>query len=142
MSEQNKAIVRRLFEGISQGHDAVIEELVAPDFAAKEAGEMRMMGAEGFREVVATYRSAFPDMRFTIEDLIAEGDKVVVWSTFTGTHQGPLGELPPTGKSVAVKDVDMYRVRDGKVVEGWTNFDQWGLMKQLGVVGAEGGEEG
>jgi steroid delta-isomerase-like uncharacterized protein len=103
---------------------------------------MHMIGVEGFKELLGVYRTAFPDMKLTIEEIIAEGDKVVTWATFTGTHRGPLQSLPATGKSVRVKDVDMFRVQAGKVAAAWTNFDQWGLMKQLGVVPEGEGEEG
>lgn len=141
MSEANKAVLRRLFEdGVNKGSERVIDELVASNFMTREA-EMRMVGSEGFKELVGVYRTAFPDMKFTIETMVAEGDKVVVWSTFTGTHRGPLQDLPATGKAVKVKDVDLFRVQDGQVVEAWSNFDQWGLMKQLGVVPAGEGEE-
>jgi len=143
MSESSKALVRRLIEeGMNNGNERVIEELIAPNFTAHEQEEMRMIGVDGFKELLGVYRTAFPDMRLTIEEIVAEGDKVVTWATFTGTHRGPLQSLPATGKAVKVKDVDMFRVQAGKVAEAWTNFDQWGLMKQLGVVPEGEGEEG
>lgn len=142
MPDGNKAVVRRLIEeGMNNGNARVIEELVAPNFMAREEEEMRMLGVDGFKELLGVYRTAFPDMKLTIEEVIAEGDKVITWATFTGTHKGPLQTLPATGRPVKVKDVDLFRVQNGKVVEIRTNFDQWGLMKQLGVI-PEGEGEG
>jgi steroid delta-isomerase-like uncharacterized protein len=143
MSDRNKAVVRRLIEeGMNEGSEGTIDELVAPNFAAHEQEEMRMIGLDGFKELLGVYRTAFPDMKLTIDEIVAEGDKVVTWATFTGTHRGPLQSLPATGKPVKVKDVDMFRVQAGKVTEAWTHFDQWGLMKQLGVVPEGESEEG
>jgi steroid delta-isomerase-like uncharacterized protein len=142
MSESNKAVVRRLFdEAMNKGNVKVVEELIAPNFMAREQEEMRMLGVEGFKELLGVYRTAFPDMKLTIDEIVAEGDKVITWATFTGTHKGPLENLPATGKKVQVKDVDFFRIQSGKIVEGRTNFDQWGLMKQLGVIPEGEGEE-
>lgn len=143
MSEQNKAIVRRLIEeGINRGNEAVFDELVAPNFVVQE-GEMRAVGLEGFKEMVATFRTAFPDAHMTIEDITAEGNKVITWGYFTGTHRGPLGGIPPTEKRVKVKDVDLFRIENGKVVESATTFDRLGMLKQLGVISVpEEGEGG
>ncbi len=143
MSQDNKALVRRLFEeGINKGNERVIEELVAPNFATREES-MRTVGVEGFKEMVAAFRTAFPDARMTIEDVIAEGNKVITWAYFTGTHRGPLEGIPPTGKQVKVKDVDLYRIEKGKIVESSTTFDRLGMLKQLGIISVpEEGEEG
>jgi steroid delta-isomerase-like uncharacterized protein len=142
MTEANKTVVRRLIEeAMNKPNDRVVEELIDPRFVAREQEEMRMLGVEGFKELLGVYRTAFPDMRLTIEEIVAEGDKVITWATFTGTHQGPLQSLPATGRSVKVKDVDLFVVRNGKIVESRTNFDQWGLMKQLGVIPEGEGEE-
>jgi predicted ester cyclase len=86
--------------------DIIAQGLIAPNFTAHEQEEMRMIGVDGFKELLSVYRTAFPDMRLTIEEIVAEGDKVVTWATFTGTHRGPLQSFPATGKSVKVKDVD------------------------------------
>ncbi|MBI3361031.1 MAG: ester cyclase [Chloroflexi bacterium] len=133
--EENKTIVRRLIEeGFNQGNERVIEELVASDYTSHEEETPRQIGIEGFKELVGSFRAAFPDARFVIEHTVAEGDKVVTWGYFTGTHRGPLEGIPPTGKSVRVKDVDLYRLRDGKVAEAWTHVDQLGMMQQLGAL--------
>ncbi len=142
-TEQNKALVRRLIEeGFNKGNERAIDELVAPNFVTREES-VRQVGLEGFKEMVATFRTAFPDARMAIGDVIAEGDKVITWAYFTGTHRGPLEGIPPTGKTVKVKDVDFFRIENGKVVESSTTFDRLGMLKQLGVISEpEEGEEG
>ncbi|MCO6453534.1 MAG: ester cyclase [Caldilineales bacterium] len=131
----NKALVRRLIEdGINQGDYGVIEELVAPDFQSRGDETMTTMGTEGFKELVAGFRAAFPDGRMIIEEVIAEDDTVITWSVFTGTNTGPLEGIPPTGKTVRVKDVDLFRISNGMVIESWAHFDQLGMLHQLGVI--------
>ncbi len=80
------------------------------------------------------FASAFPDARFTIDDMIAEGDRVATKKTFTGTHQGPFAGIPPTGNRVTLTYVDILRVRDGRIVEHWLSMDQLSFMQQLGVI--------
>lgn len=133
-TEQNKALVRRLIEeGINRGNERVIEELVAPNFVTREES-MRAVGLEGFKEMVSSFRTAFPDGRMVIDDVVAEGDTVITWAYFTGTHRGPLEGIPPTGKPVKVKDVDRFRIKNGKVVESSTTFDRLDMLRQLGVI--------
>jgi steroid delta-isomerase-like uncharacterized protein len=138
-AESNKSAVRRLMEeGVNAGDEGVIDELVATNFMTGAPDALQPAGAQGFKKVAADFRTAFPDGKFVIEDLVAEGDKVVFWGYFTGTHQGPLEGVPPTGRQVKVRDVDLFILRDGKVIESWTHFDESGMMQQLGVFG--GGE--
>src|SRR3981081_2870566 len=137
MSEQNKALARRAIEEIwNQGKLAVIDELVAsngtyhdPDVAGCE-----FTGPEGVKQLVQSYRGAFPDVRLTINDQIAEGDKVVTRWTATGTHNGELMGIQPTHKHATVTGVDIGRFEGGKVVESWANYDMLGMLQQLGVV--------
>jgi steroid delta-isomerase-like uncharacterized protein len=139
--EQNKASVMRLLEeGLNRGNESVIDELIAPNYVSGE-GDVSAAGPEGFKAIAAGFRTAFPDARLTIQEIIAEGDKVVTWAVFTGTHNGPLEGIPPTGKQVRVKDVDLWRVENGKVVETLTHFDQLGMLQQLGVLGGMDGRE-
>ena len=84
------------------------------------------------------YRSAFPDIQFTIEDLIAEGDKIVTRYTARGTHRGDLQGIPPTGRQVTVTGIIISRFANGKFVEGWLDFDALGMLQQLGVIPAPG----
>jgi steroid delta-isomerase-like uncharacterized protein len=140
-ANENKERVKRLIEeGLNRGNESVIDELIAPNFVSAE-DSMSAEGLDGFKAIAAAFRTAFPDGRLTIQDIIAEGDNVVTWAIFIGTNQGPLENIPPTGKAVRVKDVDLWRLENGKVVEARTHFDQLGMMQQLGLLGAMLGEE-
>ncbi len=130
---ENKALVQRLIEeGINGDRMAVIEELIAPTFVSNSES-MPAAGVEGFKQVLEMFRVAFPDLKFTPDYYVAEGDYVVTWGRFEGTHNGPLEGIPPTGKAVQVIDIDLWRIENGRVAESWTHFDQAGLMQQLGV---------
>jgi steroid delta-isomerase-like uncharacterized protein len=135
MSEQNKALVRRAIEEVwNRGNFAVVGELIASDFVGHVSlpiGEIH--GPEGVKRYFATLREAFPDLHFTIEDQIAEGDRAVTRWTARGTHTGEFRGVPPTGKQVRVTGININRVADGKVVEGWLHLDELGLLQQLGV---------
>src|SRR5919199_977567 len=135
MSERNKALVRRAIEEVwNRGNFAVVGELIASDFVAHMSlpiGEIH--GPEGVKRYFATLREAFPDLHFTIEDQIAEGDRAVTRWTARGTHTGEFRGVPPTGKQVRVTGININRVADGKVVEGWLHLDELGLLQQLGV---------
>ncbi len=137
-TEQNKAAARRICEEVfSQGNLDAIDELVAPDAVDHEGfGGLDTQGAAGARRLVAATRAAFPDLRVTIDDLIAEGDKVALRLTLSGTHQGALAGVPASGKRVTFTSLDLYRFADGKLVEHWGQFDTQGLMRQLQAGGA------
>jgi steroid delta-isomerase-like uncharacterized protein len=137
MSDQNKALARRNVEEIwNQGNLSVIGELVAPNatFHDPSVPGGKFTGPEGMRQFVQIYRGAFPDVRLTIEDLIAEGDKVVSRWTATGTHKGELMGIAPTGKRVTVTGCDIAQYQNGKIVEAWASYDMLGMLQQLGVV--------
>jgi steroid delta-isomerase-like uncharacterized protein len=139
MSEQNKALVRRAFEeGFNQGKVAVFDELTASNatFHDPNVPGGKYTGPEGLKQVDQIYRIAFPDARYTINDQIAEGDKVVTRWTATGTHKGQLMGIAPTNKRVTVTGISIGRYQDGKVVEWWSSYDMLGLLQQLGVVPA------
>jgi predicted ester cyclase len=93
-----------------------------------------MHGLEAYKQFILMYITAFPDARFTIDDIIAEGDTVVVRYTARGTHQGNLMGIPPTGKQASVTTIGIFRIVNGKAVEQWINCDDLGLLQQLGVV--------
>jgi len=140
MSEANKAMVRRFAnEVMNKGNLRMVDELCAPNVVDHSIPPGFPAGAAGVKQMATTYRSAFPDMRITIEDLIAEGDKVVARWSGTGTHRGELMGIPATGKRVTVTGIGIDRFAGGKIVEHWENFDQLGMMQQLGVVPAPGG---
>jgi steroid delta-isomerase-like uncharacterized protein len=135
MSEQNKALARRVFEEVwNQGNVDAIDELMSPDFVNHGGPPGIPSDGEGFKQMVAMYTSAFPDIHFHIEDQIAEGDTVATRWSGHGTHQGELMGIPPTNKQVAVTGIAMDRIAGGVVAESWGEFDQMGMMQQLGVV--------
>jgi steroid delta-isomerase-like uncharacterized protein len=141
--EESKAIVRFWMEECyNQGNLAVADELVAPDYVNHSAPLGQAPGLEGEKQYAAMIRSAYPDFCMTIEDQIAEGDKVVTRYTGRGTHQGEFMGIPPTGKQITVTGIHIHRIAEGRVMEGWSEFDQLGGLQQLGVVPSmgEGGE--
>ncbi len=132
-TEDNKAIVRRFFEEVFNRQNlAVLDELVSSDFIHGQPGRV-LRGAEFFNEVKSgVHFLAFPDLHITIEDMIAEGDKVVTRWTARGTHQGEAMGLPPTGNEVTWTGMNFMRVVNGKLAEDWEELDVLGLMQQLG----------
>ena len=142
MSEQNKVLVWRFFDqAYNNDRPEVIDELFADDYVDHSAPPGQAPGAAGTRQVYDMYRTAFPDLRVEIHDLVAEDDLVVVRATFTGTSRGPLMGAPPTGKPVQIASMVIVRLRDGLFVERWEQMDLLGLMLQLGVV-SQPDEEG
>jgi steroid delta-isomerase-like uncharacterized protein len=136
MSEQNKTNVRRLFDELwNKGNMAVADELIAPTYIHHDAATPDVgRGPEGEKKRVTMYRTAFPDLRLTIEDTIAEGETVVARWTCRGAHRGELHGIAPTGKQFAFAGVSIVRFVGGKMAEGWINWDALGLMQQLGAV--------
>jgi steroid delta-isomerase-like uncharacterized protein len=135
MSEQNKAISRRLFEQVwNKGDLAVLDELYAPDLVNHDAQPGLLPGIEGAKQFIGMYLAAFPDTHMVVEDQVAEEDKVVTRWTATGTHKGELMGIPPTGKQVKVSGITIDRLEGGKIVEEWASFDQLGMLQQIGVI--------
>ncbi len=136
MSQENKALIRRAIEEVyNQGNLATIDELVASDFVM-HAPSGDIPGPAGAKQFVTMLREAFPDLHLTIEDQVADGDRVVTRWTSEGTHLGEFQGIPPTGKHGTMTGIDIDRVVDGKVVECWVNEDDLGLLQQLGVIPA------
>jgi steroid delta-isomerase-like uncharacterized protein len=135
-TEENKAIVRRLNDEVwTEGRLEVIDELIADDFVTTVVGAPEQIrGPQGFREFVAMYRKAFPDLRITVDEQIAEGETVVTRWTATGTNEGELMGMPASGKQATTAGININRVAGGKLVEGWGLFDQLGLLQQIGAV--------
>lgn len=133
---KNKELVRRSNEELwSEGNLDFIDDYVAEDYVEyNTAAPEPIRGPDGYRENVEMVRSAFPDLEVTTEDLIAEDDKVVTRYTLTGTHEGRLMGIEPTGREVEFEGISIGRLEDGQVVEGWSNIDVFGMMQQLGVV--------
>jgi steroid delta-isomerase-like uncharacterized protein len=137
-TEQNKAIVRRVFEeAVNQGNLALADELLASDYVNHDM-PAPAPGVEGYKQVIAMFRSAFPDMVVTLEDVIADGDRVSTRGHFEGTHRGDFMGIPATGKKVSVSYIDIWRLENGKGRENWVQMDLLGMMQQLGVVPGPG----
>ena len=129
------AVARRFFDEVfSEGKLDLVDELFATDYVGHPSGnEETTRGPEGVKEYVAALRGAVSDLTVTIEDQIAEDDKVVTRWTAQGTHDGQLMGIAPTGRGAAVTGITIQRVTEGRVVEGWTNWDLMGMLQQLGV---------
>lgn len=136
-TEQQKAIIRRYHEEVwNKGNVKVVDELVAPDYIIH--APLPTQNREALKQFVSMIHTAFPDWHETIEDLIAEGDKVVLRGTIRGTQKGDYMGIPATGKKIAMTAMHMFRVADGKVAEDWGEADSLGMMQQLGVIPAPG----
>jgi steroid delta-isomerase-like uncharacterized protein len=141
--EDNKAIARRYWDAWNTGNVAMYDEIFAPDniFHPQEGTASR--GIEARKQGPTRWRVGFPDFRVTIDDIFAEGDKVVVRWTVHGTHRGNIaissvGTISPTGKEVSFAGMDIYHLRGGKIVESWRHWNALQLVQQLGVVSTAG----
>jgi predicted ester cyclase len=132
--EENKRVIQRIYdnEAVHRGL-AYLDGLVASDVVNHNPFPGSGPGIEGVKQAVTAMLGLFPDARFTIEDMIGEGDKVAVRVTLRGTHQGPFMGRPPTGAKVASTETIVFRLAAGKVVETWASRDDLGMMQQLGV---------
>jgi steroid delta-isomerase-like uncharacterized protein len=136
MSEANKNVIRRLVEEVwNKGNLAVADELYTPTYlhhdpATPDVGR----GPESEKKRATMYRTAFPDFRLTVEDIIADGETVAARWSCRGTHKGALGGIAPTGKEFNISGTSIVRFANGKMSEGWINWDALGLMHQLGMV--------
>jgi steroid delta-isomerase-like uncharacterized protein len=136
MSEENKAIVRRLMEEVwTKGDLSSADQSFSANYTHHDTSTPDFgPGPEGEKKRATLYRSAFPDLQFMVEDVIAEGDTVSVRWSSQGTHRGPLSGIAPSGKKVSVSGMTLLRFAGGKIVEGWVNWDALGLLQQLDVV--------
>lgn len=140
MSEQNKAQIRRVIEqAYSRGDLSVVDEVAANDLII-HAPSQDIHGRAGAKQFVTMFRAAFPDLQFTVEDQIAEGDMVVTRWTAEGTHRGQFQGIPATGRKIRFMGTDIDRMADGRVVECWAHLDELGLMQQLGAIKADGAQ--
>ena len=131
-SEQNKAVVRRLFEEPWKGKLDVVDELTAGDYVGHDPSlPGPVQGPEGVKEFISTSLGAFPDARITVEEQLAEGDLVATRWSARGTHEGALMDIEPSGKKVTVSGLTISRVEGGKVVEEFQNWDFYGMMRQV-----------
>ena len=132
--EKNKNVVRRFYEALSTGDASGPNESVAIDYLNHNAIPGQKPGLEGFKETIASIRRAFPDLRFTIDDQVAEGDRVATRYTVYGTHRGEFMGVAATGKPVSWTALVLQRIADDKIQESWLQWDQLGLLQQLGEV--------
>jgi steroid delta-isomerase-like uncharacterized protein len=138
-SEDNKAIARRFYAEVWNGGNMdTADELIAGDFVDHAAPPGVASGLAGAKQVFTLYRTAFPDLQLSVDDLIAEGDRVVARWSSSGTHQGELMGIPPTGKQVKITGIDLFRFSGGKLAEHWGVFDQLAMLQQIGAVPSPG----
>jgi len=116
-----------------QGQLSRIDDLFTTDFVRHDPLGRELQGTEQNRQFIGSLRAAFPDVHYSVEERLAEGDKVVVRYRFRGTHLGAFGGMPPTGKQVTYTGILIYSIGEGKIAEQWTAFDLLGFLRQLGV---------
>jgi steroid delta-isomerase-like uncharacterized protein len=140
MPMENKAIVRRLYEEVwNKRRVELVDELISPSHAMHDnhlpdSG----VGPEAYKRNVARFVTSFPDLRLTVEDMLAESDKVAVGWTISGTHKGEFRGISPTGKKVSIEGITINHIVDGKIMDSYISADYLGLMQQLGVAPAFG----
>ena len=134
MSEQNKTLARRWFEDLfSRGDLDAADEILGAEFVDHLTHEDER-GLEELKDYVSIYRTAFPDIEDTVEEIVAEADKVVVRWRSRGTHQGEFMGVAPTGRDVTFTGMRLFRFAENKIAESWVNIDERGLQEQLGAV--------
>jgi steroid delta-isomerase-like uncharacterized protein len=133
MSESNKALIRRFYDDVwNKGEYWAADDLVAPDYIRH--GVQPIRGRDGIRDIVEGVRKAFPDLFISIEDLVAENDRVAVrWHAY-GTHKGNFRGIPPTGRGIEVMGITISRFANAQIAEEWSQWDMLGLMEQLGAM--------
>jgi steroid delta-isomerase-like uncharacterized protein len=133
MSEANKTVIRRLIDDFwNKQNFSIVDELCTPEMIYQNDGAS--LRRQEVKTLFVQIRTAFPDMRISIDDLVAEGDKVAVRWTSDGTHQGELQGIPATNRQMTMTGLTIYRIAGGQVVEAWNNADSLGMLRQLGVV--------
>jgi steroid delta-isomerase-like uncharacterized protein len=139
MTAENKVVMRRFVEFINTGSEKLAEELISPDAVFHVPGRPEpMRGPAGYLAVIGMMRSGFPDIQWTLEEMIAEDDKVAARFTMRGTHQGSFFGVLPTGKTIAVQAMNFYRLSGGQFIEERGQPDLLGLLQQIGAVPTPG----
>jgi steroid delta-isomerase-like uncharacterized protein len=134
--EDAKDLIRRLFEDVLNGGKlALLDQLIGGAYIEHNPSPNQAAGAAGVRARIAALRAAFPDVRFALEELIAEGPIVAARYRWQGTHKGPFLGIAPTGRRLSVRGMDFYRVEGGRVLEHWDLSDEFGMLTQLGDLG-------
>lgn len=134
--EENKAIIRRQIEEMwNKGKLELVDEFFTSDFVGHDPfSSEEIQGPEGFKQFVATSRASLPDLHMRIEDQVAEGDRVATRYLISGTHEGEIQGIPPTGNWVEVSGTGIDRISGGKIAESWEHYDALGMLQQLGVI--------
>ncbi len=136
-TEDNKALAKRWLEEVwNQGDLSLVDELIAANYVLHDPTRPGLRGRTGIKESIALFRTAFPDLHFTIEDQVAERERVVTRYSIEGTHLGPIMGIVATGKHGTITGIDIYiyRIADGKIEEAWSNWDTLRLLQQMGVI--------
>lgn len=134
MSSQNKSAAVLIMEELySKGNMDIIDDIVSDEYIYRAPG-LEVKGSRGLKDFVTDYRNAFPDLNVQIDDIIAEGDKVVTRFNMSGTNSGDFDGMAPTNKKVTATGVLISKYLNGKLVEDWDQFDTYGMMQQLGVI--------
>jgi len=133
-AEENKALVRRFYEQFDEGNLDVAVKILDTNCVFHFPGGVNVIGPEGYKKYVATFRTAFTDLKHIIKDMIAEGNKMVARFEFPGTHNVEFMGIAPTGKQIMFPGIGIYHIDNGKFVEAWIEYDALGLLQQLGAV--------
>lgn len=136
MPEENKDIVRSWVEAFNEGNLDAVDELLTDSYVRHDPNSPEVRGSTEEKQLIAMYRSAFPDLHFTIEDMVAEDDKVATRLGISATHKGELIGIPPTEKRLSFTAMEIYRLKEGKIEEQWVNVDTLSMMQQLGAIPA------
>ena len=137
-AEDNKAVIRHLIDRLNQKDVDILDEVCTPDFVSHDPANPQVRSREEFKQWFAAMTRAFPDLHFTLEDIVAEGDRVAYRYTLHATHTGSWRGAPPTGKPITTTAMALTRFRDGKSAELWQNTDALGLVQQLGLIPTPG----
>jgi steroid delta-isomerase-like uncharacterized protein len=139
-AKENMAAARRLLdEAWSQGNLEAVDELVADSYVFHDPLVPGIEGTEGLKQLINMYRTGYPDLKFTLEDQLSDGDKVINRWTCAGTHKGELMGIPATGKYTTTSGISISRYEGGKAIEEWVRWDALGWLQQLGVIPPLGG---
>jgi steroid delta-isomerase-like uncharacterized protein len=131
--EVNLATLGKFAEAVNTGNFDLFEEAVAPGCVDHDPAPGQVPGPDGYRMFFSQMRTAFPDFNAALEALVADDESIAFVYTLTGTHQGPLGRIPPTGRKMKIRGLQFSKFRDGKMIERWGSSDELGLLTQLGV---------
>jgi predicted ester cyclase len=128
---QVEEVIRGIYEAINTGDLALLDKFVAPGYVEHSEG---FQGVEPFKQQVAAFRAAFPDLHVSIDDLLIDGDRFASRTTVTGTHTGDLMGMPPTGRPISVEAVDLGRIENGQAKDRWGGLNMYSMLTQLGVI--------